>query len=89
MQAAAARYAGAREATDAAIRGLGGPLRGAGRTTAVIAAAVAVGGLAYTATKYLRGASPQAADTGNWTDRVLQERGRAIRQSMDVPSRRQ
>lgn len=77
VQAAGARYVAGREATDAAIRGLGGPLRGMARPTAAIAATVAVGALVYGATKLLsRNSALQDREPG-WTDRIIQQRSAA------------
>lgn len=87
VHAAAARYGTAREATDSAIRGLGGPLRGLGRPTTAVAAAVAVGTLVYAATKFLRAPSQPAADIGAWRERIRYERANALPQRDDVPPR--
>lgn len=77
VQAAGARYVAGREATDAAIRGLGGPLRGMARPTAAIAATVAVGAVVYGATKLLsRNSALQDREPG-WTDRIIQQRSAA------------
>lgn len=87
VQAAGTRYVAAREATDAAIKGIGGPLRGMARPTAAVAAAVAVGALVYGATKLLsRNPGPQDREPG-WTDRVMQQRTAALhRNSVTGPN---